>query len=96
LKKALKEQLDNKMNEEVFLAATLHKENLSSKNVSNFFELNDYLFVNRRSGRDRQVHILRLAREEIPEYIKRMENKIEIIYGYNKNDISNKEDEPEL
>ena len=64
---------------------TLHKENLSSKNVSEFFELNDYIFVNRRNGRDRQVHIVRIAREDITDYINRIQNKLERSYNYNKN-----------
>ena len=79
------EQLYNTNNEEVFLTSTLHKENLSSKNVSEFFELNDYIFVNRRNGRDRQVHIVRIAREDIINYVNRIQNKLEKLYDYNKN-----------
>lgn len=85
IKKALMEQLSKTNNEEVFLTSTLHKENLSSKNVSEFFELNDYIFVNRRNGRDRQVHIVRIAREDITDYINRIQNKLERSYNYNKN-----------
>lgn len=85
IQKALMEQLYNTNNEEVFLTSTLHKENLASKNVSEFFELNDYIFVNRRNGRDRQVHIVRIAREDIINYVNRIQNKLEKLYDYNKN-----------
>ena len=85
IKKALMEQLYKTNHEEVFLMSTLHKDNVSSKNVSEFFELNDYIFVNRRNGRDRQVHIVRIPREEITDYINRIQHKIEKLYNYNKN-----------
>lgn len=87
LKKSLNEQLKNKNNKEVFLVSTLHQENLSSKYVSEFFGLKDYIFVNRRNGRDRQVHIYGMNRKEIPEYISKMEKKVAVLYGYNPNNI---------
>lgn len=87
LKKSLNEQLKNKNSEEVFLVSTLHQENLSSKYVSDFFGLKDYIFVNRRNGRDRQVHIYGMKKKEIPEYISKMEKKVAVLYDYNPNNI---------
>lgn len=87
IKKALQRVVSDTKNEECFLVSTLHEDNVSSKCVSEFFGLKDYLFVNRRSGRDRQVHIHRIKREEVPEYIEQMEKKIAVLYGYNPNNI---------
>lgn len=93
LKKSVQRVLKNESNTEVFFVSTLHEENLSSKYVSEFFGLKDYLFVNRRNGRDRQVHICGVKREDIPEYINRMEKKIAVLYGYNPNKIKISDEE---
>lgn len=93
LKKSLKETLKKKDNEQIFLTSTLHQDNLSSKYVSDFFGLKDYLFVNRRNGRDRQVHIFGMNREDVPNYIEKMEKKIAVLYGYNPHNIVIKDDE---
>ena len=85
--------LKNESNTEVIFVSTLHEENLSSKYVSEFFGLKEYLFVNRRNGRDRQVHICGVKREDIPEYISRMEKKIAVLYGYNPNKIKISDEE---
>ena len=60
---------------------------VASKRVSEFFGLDDYIFVNRRNGRDRQVHILGMDREQIPEYLEKMEKKLAVIHNYNPNGI---------
>lgn len=73
----------NPQNAEIFLCSTLHRDNLSSKYVSEFFGLTDSLFVNRRQGRDREVHICRIQREEAMEYLTSMSNKLAVLYGYN-------------
>ncbi len=87
IKKSIEDVLKNKDNNEIFLVSTLHEDNLSSKYVSDFFGLTDYLFVNRRSDRDRQVHIHKIERDDAYEYIARMEKKIAVLYGYNPNKI---------
>ena len=87
IKKSVETVLKNENNKEVFLVSTLHQENLSSKYVSEFFGLKDYLFVNRRNGRDRQVHINMIPREKADEYIANMEKKIAVLYNYNPNNI---------
>lgn len=87
IKKSFEDLLKNKNNKKVFLVSTLHQENYSSKYVSEFFGLKDYLFVNRRNGRDRQVHIFGMDREQVPEYLEKMEKKIAVIYDYNPNNI---------
>ncbi len=87
IKKSLNRLLKNENNKEIFLVSTLHEDNLSSKYVSEFFGLKDYLFVNRRNGRDRQVHIFGMKREEVPEYINKMEKKVAVLYNYNPNNI---------
>ena len=83
LKIALGNQIKNSDDENVYLVSTLHRDNMSSKYVSEFFGLKDYLFVNRRNGRDREVHILKLEKANIPEYLETMEKKISVLYDYN-------------
>lgn len=87
IKKSFEDVLKNKNNKKIFLVSTLHQENYSSKYVSEFFGLKDYLFVNRRNGRDRQVHIFGMDREQVPEYLEKMAKKIAVIYDYNPNNI---------
>lgn len=93
IKKAFEDLLRNKANKKIYLVSTLHQENYSSKYVSEFFGLKDYLFVNRRNGRDRQVHICGIDKEKVPEYLKMMEKKIAVIYDYNPNKINISADE---
>ncbi len=87
LKKSLNQVLKNEKNSEIFIASTLHQDNLSSKYVSEFFGLTDYIFVNRRTGRDRQVHLFGMKKEDVPEYLRKMEKKIAVLYGYNPSKI---------
>lgn len=87
IKKSLENKINNTGNQDIYLVSTLHRENLSSKYVSEFFGLKDYLYVNRRKGRDREVHICGMKRNEIQQYIEHMEKKIAVIYDYNPNKI---------
>lgn len=73
--------------EEVFLCSTLHKNNFSSKYVSEFFGLKDSLSVKRRQGRNRQVHICKVEKENAEQYLEHMEKKLAVLYGYNPNDV---------
>lgn len=88
IKKNMLKQFEEDGKSEVFLCSTLHRKNLSSKYVSEFFGLTDSLFVKRRQGRDREVHICRIDRENYLEYLKHMEEKLIVLYGYNPNNIS--------
>lgn len=83
IRKHLEEHFKNPQNKEIFLCSTLHRDNLSSKYVSEFFGLTDSLFVNRRQGRDREVHICRILREEAMDYLVSMTDKLAVLYGYN-------------
>lgn len=74
---------NNKEKDEIFLCSTLHRDNLSSKYVSEFFGLKDSLFVKRRDGRNREVHICRIKREEYEKYLLQMRKKIAVLYGDN-------------
>ena len=67
----------------IFLVSTLHRDNLSSKYVSEFFGLKDNLFVNRRTGRDREVHICKIKKDEIQQYLNEIEKKLIVLYNYN-------------
>lgn len=82
VKKHIHEFFSNSSEKEIFLCSTLHRENLSSKYVSEFFGLKDNLFVKRRSGRDREVHITRVEQENAEQYVKEMEEKLAVLYGY--------------
>ena len=93
LKKSLAEVTKKSGNKNIFLVSTLHEDNLSSKYVSEFFGLKDYIFVNRRNGRDRQVHIFGMKKDEVPNYIEQMEKKIAVLYGYNPRNIKITDDD---
>ena len=85
IKKHMERHFKNPGNTEIFLCSTLHRNNLSSKYVSEFFGLTDSLYVNRRKGRDREVHICRIPREQGMEYLTSMSDKLAVLYGYNPN-----------
>lgn len=91
IKKAIQSQINGNTvkgaNSPIYLVSTLHRDNLSSKYVSEFFGLNDNLFVNRRTGRDREVHICRIDYEDINNYINSMARKLAVLYNYNPNGI---------
>ena len=91
IKKHIEKHFQNPNNSEIFLCSTLHRDNLSSKYVSEFFGLKDSLYVNRRKGRDREVHITKIPREQAMEYLTSMSDKLAVLYGYNPNNkhISN-------
>lgn len=83
IKKHIEKFFENENNNEIFLCSTLHRDNLPSKYVSEFFGLTDSLFVNRRQGRDREVHICRITRAEYKEYLYKLQAKLAMLYGYN-------------
>ena len=85
IRKHLKIHFSNPENQEIYLCSTLHRDNLSSKYVSEFFGLTDSLYVNRRQGRDREVHICRILREDAMDYLASMTDKLAVLYGYNPN-----------
>ena len=79
---------ENESEQEIFLCSTLHRDNLSSKYVSEFFGLTDSLYVKRRDGRDREVHICRVERDEYKKYLDHIKKKVAILYGYNPEGIA--------
>lgn len=85
IKKHMEKFFANPKNKEIFLCSTLHKDNLSSKYVSEFFGLTDSIYVNRRQGRDREVHICQIPREQAIEYLTHISDKLAVLYGYNPN-----------
>ena len=94
IEKHMKEHFEQSDDDEIFLCSTLHRENLSSKYVSEFFGLKDNLYVKRRDGRNRQVHICKVERKDYKKYLDHMKKRIAILYGYNpqKLTISKKEE----
>lgn len=87
IKKHMTEHFSNPENQEIFLCSTLHRDNLSSKYVSEFFGLKDSLYVKRRDGRDREVHICKVTKEQYPTYIEHMAKRVAVLYGYNPENI---------
>ena len=85
IKKHINEHFKNESNNEIFLCSTLHRENVSSKYVSEFFGLNDSLYVQRRNARNREVHIRKIDRRDYIDYLNEMEDKIITLYDYNPN-----------
>ena len=85
IKKKILENFQNSKNNEIYLCSTLHKDNFSSKYVSEFFGLKDNMFVKRRANRDREVHITRIKREYYMQYLTDIKDKLIVLYGYNPN-----------
>jgi len=83
IKKHVNRHFKNPENKEIFLCSTLHRDNLPSKYVSEFFGLTDSLYVKRRQGRNREVHICRIPREQAMEYLTSISDKLAVLYGYN-------------
>lgn len=83
IKKHIKSNFENTENDAIYLCSTLHKDNLSSKYVSEFFGLKDNIFVKRRTNRDREVHICKIERENYKDYLNDMQDKLIVLYGYN-------------
>ncbi len=83
IKRVLEKHHTGEKDGSIYLVSTLHRDNLSSKYVSEFFGLKDNLFVNRRKGRDREVHIYRIDRKKIKQYIEEIERKLIVLYNYN-------------
>lgn len=87
IRKCIQEHFDDSNYTEIFLCSTLHRENISSKYVSEFFGLTDNLFVNRRQGRDREVHICKINKKDAQVYLQNMDKKISVLYGYNPRNV---------
>lgn len=83
IKKHINRYFSNPENKEIFLCSTLHRDNFPSKYVSEFFGLTDSLYVKRRQGRNREVHICRIPREQALEYLVSTSDKLAVLYGYN-------------
>lgn len=97
IEKHMKEHFEKSNDDEIFLCSTLHRDNLSSKYVSEFFGLKDNLYVKRRDGRNRQVHICRVERKDYKKYLDHMKKKMAILYGYNPEHIPiSKKEEVEI
>ena len=92
LKKHIKNHFENSENNEIYLCSTLHRDNISSKYVSEFFGLKDSLYVQRRHGRNREVHICKITRNEYVRYLEKMEDKLITLYEYNPNNKSVSDD----
>ena len=91
--KGARESNQEGQNGSIYLVSTLHRDNLSSKYVSEFFGLKDNVFVNRRTGRDREVHICRIDKCDISKYIEEIEKKLIVLYNYNPRGIDVSDDE---
>ena len=83
IKKYIESHFENPDEKEMFLCSTLHRLNVSSKYVSEFFGLTDSLYVNRRFGRTREVHIKRIKNDEAQEYLDSIYDKLVVLNDYN-------------
>ena len=87
IKNKIEEIIKQNNQNEIFLCSTLHRDNLSSKYVSEFFGLTDSLFVQRRQDRDREVHICKIPKGKAEEYLRNIAEKLSVLYGYNTDQI---------
>ena len=93
LKRALEKYFADKSHDKIHLCSTLHRENVSSKYVSEFFGLMDSLYLERRQGRDREVHFTSVSREQYKSYIENIGKKLAVLYGYNPDRLQISKDE---
>ena len=93
IQKHMKEHFENSKDDELFLCSTLHRDNFSSKYVSEFFGLKDSLYVKRRDGRNREVHICGVKRQDYKQYLDHMKKRIAVLYGYNPEKLPISKDE---
>ena len=93
IEKHMKEHFESSRDDELFLCSTLHRDNFYSKYVSEFFGLKDSLYVKRRDGRNREVHICGVKRQDYKKYLDHMKKRIAILYGYNPEKIPISKDE---
>lgn len=93
IEKHMNRHFEDENNKEIFLCSTLHRNNLSSKYVSEFFGLTDSLYVKRRDGRNREVHICRVDRANYKKYLEHQRKKIVVLYGYNPKNLEISKDE---
>ena len=87
IKNKIEEIIKQNNQNEIFLCSTLHRDNLSSKYVSEFFGLTDSLYVQRRQDRDREVHIYKIPKGKAEEYLRNIAEKLSVLYGYNTDQI---------
>ena len=93
IEKHMKEHFESSRDDELFLCSTLHRDNFSSKYVSEFFGLKDSLYVKRRDGRNREVHICGVKRQDYKQYLDHMKKRIAVLYGYNPEKLPISKDE---
>ena len=88
IKKHMERFFKDEKNKVLFLCSTLHRDNVSSKYVSEFFGLKDSLYVKRREGRNREVHIVRIDRANYKNYLNEMAEKLAVLYDYNPQNLN--------
>lgn len=83
LKKCMEKYFTETDQKDLFLCSTSHRENLSSKYISDFYGLNDLAYVKRRDGIPREVHIGRVSRENYKKFLNTKQKEMSVLYGYN-------------
>ena len=77
LKNHIKKLLEKSPNlEEIFISATIHQDNYSSKKVTTSFGNFDTLYVKRRTGINREVYLCKIERNNLEEFIENNQIKI--------------------
>ena len=85
IKKTLNKYFNEKNIEILFFVLTVHDDNFISKKICNFFEIYDFVNIERKKDIYRNVYIKKIKKNEYENYLKKIEKKM-IFFGFENND----------
>ncbi len=85
IKKTLNKYFNEKNIEILFFVLTVHDDNFISKKICNFFEIYDFVNIERKKDIYRNVYIKKIKKNEYENYLEKIEKKM-IFFGFENND----------
>ena len=84
IKKTLNKYFNEKNIEILFFVLTVHDDNFISKKICNFFEIYDFVNIERKKDIYRNVYIKKIKKNEYENYLEKIEKKM-IFFKYENN-----------
>ena len=84
IKKTLNKYFNEKNIEILFFVLTVHDDNFISKKICNFFEIYDFVNIERKKDIFRNVYIKKIKKNEYENYLEKIEKKM-IFFKYENN-----------
>ena len=72
--------------EKIYISATIHQENIPSKRVTTSLGNFDTLYVKRRTGINREVYFCKIDKDNIEDFIRENDTKIQNLKNKIEND----------